>query len=426
MLSMVSLWDLQAPADVRHLELHPRFYRGEWLLGFGWDQHRFPSPSFPTRFDLDAIFPSTPVAFSRADGHALWVNTKALEVTGLLKPVSEWRLPAGAEAIADDSGLPTGLLIDRAMELIFSVIPQDSLTQKKKDLLEACASYNRAGFTHLRDMSGDESQWQALCELEAEKSLTLYLDQNFTFERAEDFSKALDLSIRARREKHSHLQPRGLKFYIDGALGSEGALLSRPYPGGNSKGLQLWSLEQIQEWTQKAWEQNLEMSVHAIGDEASFLVAQAARQTWEKGVHGVLNLEHAEVVRPETFDLLRGIPTVFHMQPCHWNSDRRWLKEKLGPLYAHVFRWTEARERGFEVIWGSDSPIEKPSLFDNQSALEHSPEAGIPAFPGDWWRPHVHPNPKWGEGCRTVIENGQVVRVDFDDRTVFESTVNSN
>ena len=423
---MVSLWDLQAPADVQKLNLHPRFYRQEWLLGFGWDQHRFPHHSYPTRFDLDAVFPSTPVAFSRADGHALWVNTKALEVTGLLRPVQEWNLPAGAEALADERGLPTGILIDRAMELIFTAVPQDSLAQKKKDLLEACASYNRAGFTHLRDMSGDESQWQALCELEAEKALTLYVDQNFTFERAEDFTKAFDLALRARRESHSHLKPRGLKFYVDGALGSEGALLSRPYPGGSHRGLQLWSFEQIQEWMQKAWEQNLEMSIHAIGDEASFIVAKAARQTWDRGVHGVLNLEHAEVVRPETFDLLQGIPTVFHMQPCHWNSDRRWLRKKLGSLYAHVFPWAKARERGLQVLWGSDSPIEKPSLFDNQFALEHSPAEDILAYPGEWWRPHVHPNSGWGAGCQTLIENGHVVRVDFDGRILFESSVKVN
>ena len=54
-----------------------------WLRGFGWDQNRFPGKAFPTRFDLDAAFPTTPVWLDRIDGHAGWANTAALNAKGV-------------------------------------------------------------------------------------------------------------------------------------------------------------------------------------------------------------------------------------------------------------------------------------------------------------------------------------------------------
>jgi hypothetical protein len=420
MHSTLQLRDLADPADLSSLEVKPDFFRGEWLVGFGWDQHRFPNQRYPHRTQLDRFFPRFPVAFSRADGHAMWLNTKALEICGLLRPVREWNLPPGGEAHSDENGMPTGILIDRAMELVWEKIPPDTYKQKISFLKAAQRVFNREGFTHLRDMSGDEEQWQALCELEAQGELSLYVDQNFSFEKPDDFQKALDLSVQASKEKHKHLRSRGVKFYLDGALGSEGAALSQPYGGTQSDGFFLWTAEQIREWMQKAWEKKVEVSIHTIGDRACHTVAVEAKRLWDRGFRGFLNFEHAEVMRSETMDLLRGQPVRLHIQPCHWLSDSRWLEKKLGGLIVSAFPWKAAFDRDLAMSWGSDSPIEAPRLADNQKALETS-VSQIPPYPQLWWKPHEHPDPQWGHDCRTVYEEGRVREVVFDGHPLIQN-----
>lgn len=402
--SMLELNDVRDPRHINTKKIKPEYYRQEWLLGFGWDQFQFVDQKMPTRQDLDFQFPNTPVAFSRIDGHAVWVNSHALELCGLLTPVHEWNLPGGAYAEADANGFAKGVLVDRAMEKIFSYIPQDSILQKKKDLIVACKKFNQNGFTHVRDMSGDPAQWQALCELEAEGQLSLYIEQNFVFEKEEDVETIFELAIRAKKESHQKLRANGIKFYIDGALGSDGAWLSQNYPGSDSHGLKLWSKEQVVGWILRAWQNNLEVSVHTIGDEASYFLATCAREVWSKGILGHLNFEHAEVVRPETLQLIQGMSVTFHIQPCHWLSDRKWLKHKLGDLYQYAFPWSEVVKNKFQLCWGSDSPIEKPSLFANQLALLESAKDGIPNYAHSWEVPHIHPDKNWGAECRTIVD----------------------
>ena len=283
----------------------------------------------------------------------------------------------------------------------------------------AIKTFNQQGFTHLRDMSGDLEQWQALNQLEDSRDLTLYIDQNFIFEKPEDFSRALDLAVKTSREKCPHLRSRGVKFYLDGALGSEGAALSQNYGDSDKNGFLIWSPEQVQEWLLKSWEQGQEVSVHTIGDRASDLVVQQALRLWDRGIKGFLNLEHAEVLRSETLHLLEKRSVRLYMQPCHWLSDRAWLKSKLGSLEKSAFQWRLADQLGIPLSWGSDAPIERPSLFDNQKALSESPPA-IPDYPHEWWKPHEHPDPKWGSTCLTTLESTQVVQVEFDGQRIFD------
>ena len=419
MLATLHLKGLRKPSDLSQLSLEPSFFRGDWLIGFGWDQHLFPEGKFPTRFDLDYLFPDKPVAFSRVDGHALWVNSRALQICELLKPVKDWKLPPGAQAFEDSKGSPTGILIDRAMELIFAKIPPESFSDKKSFLLGAVKKFNRAGFTHIRDMSGNKEQWDALRALENANDLTAYLDQNFSFERPEDFKSALQLCEETAAEGSKKIKVRGVKFYLDGALGSEGAALSQNYSGSESRGLLLWSHEQMKDWIQQTWSKKFEVSIHALGDQAAENVARAATEVWQSGQRGILNIEHAEVMRTETVAAFQKMHVNVHMQPCHWLSDREWLKNKLGNLSQFGFPWHEVSKAGMKLSWGSDSPIEEPDLLSNRRALSLSAESGILPYENSWWKPHEHPLPSWGENCVTEIEDDQIISVTFDGEPLF-------
>lgn len=414
--NMLDLSNLKNLKDLSSLKPKPDHYRGPWLLGFGWDQHKFDSQITLNKKTLDQIFPDIPVAFSRADGHCLWINSRALESCELSNlPVSLWNLPDGAKSEIDSHGFSTGILIDRAMEKIWQFIPKDSFQQKKKDIISACQYFNKGGISHLRDMSGDAEQWQALIELDKQNELSLYIEQNFVFEKESEVEDAFRLAIESKRQNHSHLRSLGIKFYMDGALGSEGAWLSQTYNGSNNSGLQFWHTDQITHWIARAWKNNLQVSVHAIGDAAAQSLAHCARNVVNTGLNGVLNVEHAEIVKTETLDVLRGLNVNFHMQPCHWLTDSKWLKSKVGNLYSYCFPWAKISEVGFSIFWGSDAPIEPASLHLNWKAYNESQISGILPLKSDFWTHHQHPDQTWGADCLTQVDDSGFVKEFFFD-----------
>jgi predicted amidohydrolase YtcJ len=408
----LALPSLRSLDDLAQLKIKPHHYRGEWLVGFGWDHFQFNNGTLPTRQDLDRFFPDTPVYFIRRDGHAAWVNSAAL---GRSKPLPESVI--GGEIGRGSSGNPNGILIDRAMPLIGQSIPDLNEASQRHFFLEAIKTFNAAGFTHIRDMGGSENQWNILTKLDEERALTLYVEQNFSFDTWNGFEKALKTAETCRKNASPHLRVAGVKCFIDGALGSEGAWLSQKYPHSQNSGLQLWNEKELSEILTRAWAQNTDVAVHALGDAAVDFLASTAVRLFEQGIQGQLHVEHAEVMRPVTAQKLKLIKARVHMQPCHWLSDKSFLKEKLGGLFADVFPWRILQQEGIAVHLGSDAPIEPPSIFSNLMALKDSAAAGVPAFIGSASRGHEHPDNSWGSECKTEFsaeQDKKVMQIFFD------------
>lgn len=415
------LFDLQNPEQMGSLKIERHHFRGDWLVGFGWDHTKWSPAQFPTAEQLDQFFPDFPVALSRTDGHALWVNTKALQLSGYhQKTELQKSPPAGGVIIRDQNGFPSGVFVEMAKIEIEQLIPSYTRTQKLDFLREAIRYFNHRGFSHLRDMSGTWGQWELLRELDQKGELSLYIEQNFTCENLEDFERALSEAKRAREESNPHLRVGGIKFYFDGALGSQGAFLSQFYPGTSSKGVTLWPLEDVEKVVEKSWREGFGVCVHTIGDEAAHQIAQTILKVQnEKNISGLVNIEHGEILRPETIEMLSRLQTVCHIQPCHWLSDRRWLKEKLPELYQFAFPWQALQKKGVTIQWGSDSPIEEASVPNNWKALTESPSEGIPAFQGDLLLPHRHRDEAWGPHCKTTFKDGQVAELIFDGQKLI-------
>ncbi len=398
----LNLGSISDPSNLKYLKVETHHFRGKWLVGFGWDQFFFKKQTMPTRQELDLAFPDFPVFFTRKDGHAAWVNTRAFEVVGDLPPTIE-----GGDVYREASGEPTGILLDRAMTLFEEKIPPYSLSSEKIFIEEGLKIFNRAGFTHLRDMGGTESQWCILEELDAQKKLNLYVEQNFFFNSMKEFDHAIQAAERCRassRAQDSHLRFAGLKFFLDGALGSEGAWLSQEYPGSGTKGLSLWSSEQLEEILRRAWKKGFALAVHALGDAAIEQIAQVASKLYLMGIVGELNIEHAEVARLESIEKLAYLKARVHMQPCHFLGDRLFLKPKLDSLYSYAFPWRALENSGIKISWGSDAPIEKPSVKNNLLALKEAQLEGIQNIQSKPEAGHSHPDLSWGCDCYTRFD----------------------
>jgi predicted amidohydrolase YtcJ len=164
----------------------------------------------------------------------------------------------------------------------------------------------------------------------------------------------------------------------------------------------IWNAEDVKTVLREAWSQNLVAAVHCIGDEAVKTTVKAAREVSAEGIVGRLNLEHVELMSPEVIQMMKPLHVTCFLQPCNWLSDRLWLNQVLSPkLISYLFQWELLRKNKIPFFFGSDSPIERPSLFDNKRALTESAKAGIPKLGTDWKIYHQHPDTAW---CPSTTE----------------------
>jgi predicted amidohydrolase YtcJ len=395
----LDLRSLKTRKDLQSLPLNPEYLRGEWLHGFGWDENDF-TDLVLNKKTLDQFFPDRPVLLSRVDGHSSWLNSAALKKLGL----------------ESDSGI---LKEKDHIEALLS-LPDFSKKQKINFLKKAIQVFNSQGFTHIRDMGSTEDQFLLAKEIEEAGELTLLVVHNFVCENLKDFDRAMAEALRCKNLESDLLKVAGLKFYYDGSLGSDTALLSQPYEGKTEKGYGLvnWNDKDLASVIKKTWEQGFEVSVHTIGDEAAHRVVQIARKIYSEGVSGPLNLEHAEVLRPDTIQAMKSLHVTCHIQPCHWLSDNKWLEKKLTTLFRYAFPWEALRLAKIPFFFGSDAPIEPVNLFSNLRALEESQKYGIRKLGDDPLKYHVNVKYRLTD-TYTKISNFEITEVFFRGKKII-------
>lgn len=389
--------DLTSPQDLKNIQVRDSYFRKNWLLGFGWSDAQWAEK--PHKRTLDEIFPDFPVFLGRTDGHACWLNSAALKELGLTSD--------------------TGIFTEKEHFQIWDRLPAYTNEQLNFHILNACKVYNQAGFTHVRDMTCTPELWQQLVHLSNQGQLTVAIEENYTIYSLSDLEHNLNLCIQARIQETELVKIKGIKIFYDGSLGSETALLSHCYCGKEQKGKSNWNLEDVAEVLRQTWDNGFEVSVHVIGDQAVHDIVATAREVSKKNYVGRLNLEHAQVVRPETIKLMKPLHIRCHMQPCHWLSDRKWLQSKLGHLYEYVFPWEALRLAKIPLSFGCDSPVEPPSFLRNLEALELSPQERIRAYKGDLTTDHGHPSASFAADSYSVFKDRILQEVVFNGKTIF-------
>ncbi len=353
---------------------------GEWVRGRGWDQNDWPGQRFPTAAALDAATGTHPALLERVDGHAVWVNTRALAAAGVVAATAD---PTGGRILRDDAGQPAGVLVDAATALVEDRVPPPSRESRKRRLakgLRACAD---AGLTSVHDAGVDLAAVALYKELLAEGPLPV---------RAY-------VMIRGPEEflAHPELRPeiglgdgqltiRSIKIVADGALGSRGALLLAPYadePG--TKGLLTVDPAAFARLLDRAVETGFQVNTHAIGDAANRLTLDAyARVLHGRGAAKRFRIEHAQVIAPEDVDRFRALGVIPSVQPTHCTSDMYWATDRLGATRAlGAYLWKTFRDQGLRLPAGSDAPVESiavvPGLY---AAITRQDAKGWPA--GGW------------------------------------------
>jgi predicted amidohydrolase YtcJ len=350
---------------------------GEWILGRAWDQTRWPGSQFPTAADLDKAAPNHPVYLTRVDGHAAWVNTRALTLADVNAATKD---PDGGRIHRDAAGRPTGVLIDRAMGLVSGKAPPASRQQIKERLARAAQHCARLGLTTVHDAGVSAEELAAYRELIAEKRLPLRV---YAMIRGEG---ALWLEYVARGpEVGPRLTVRSVKLMADGALGSRGAALKQPYTDEPAnRGLQILNQNAIERVAKTAVSAGLQVNTHAIGDRANRSVLDAyAAALGGKNDHR-FRIEHAQVVSLEDIPLFEKYSVIASMQATHATSDMRWAELRLGPQRVlGAYAWQRFLKLGVPVANGSDFPVEDANpLWGFYASITRQDHAAWPA--GGW------------------------------------------
>lgn len=297
-------------------------HQPKWIEGRGWDQNDWQEARFPEKEALDTLFPDIPVLLTRIDGHAMLVNSRAMELAGIH---SQSRIDGGEVVLKE--GEPTGMLIDNAMKLVDGVVPPPDQEMIRQALLRAQEDCFAWGLTTVADAGLEKIQLDVIREMQKKEALKMRIYAMLT-----PTQETLEAYAIEPLQENDRLIVRSLKLYADGALGSRGAYLLAPYADApETSGLILDGPDRIREIATLAKEIGFQVNIHCIGDAAVRMVLDTYAEFLEEGNDLRWRIEHAQIVHPEDvsrFGLLGIVPSI---QATHATSDMYWAEERLGP-----------------------------------------------------------------------------------------------
>jgi predicted amidohydrolase YtcJ len=352
---------------------------GAWLRGRGWDHTLWPGEQLPDRHDLDSVTGNHPAVFTRVDGHIAVANSKALELAGIDSHTPD---PAGGKIDRDSNGLPTGIIRETAVALVYAKVPPPTHTERRRALELAIQDAIAHGITSLQDYS----TWDDFLvyeEMERENKLPVRISEWLTF---------LDplpvlLEQRAHHPADDPMLNTGmLKGFMDGSLGSRTAALKAPYSDdpGNS-GIPQFDQATLDKMTVERARAGFQIGFHAIGDRAASMALNAftaAEAAVPESIGYRFRIEHDQVIDPEDFARYKSLGVIASMQPNHLLTDMNWAEQRIGPQRAKSsYAWKTFIDQGTVVPFGTDYPVEPVTPFRGvYCAVTRQNEAGTRSY----------------------------------------------
>jgi len=342
-----------------------------WVLGHGWDANHWGER--PDRFALDRVH-AIPVYLDSLDVHAAWVNSAALAVARITRETPD---PPGGRIVRDGAGEPTGLLLERAVELVSRVIPPPSAEILDEALLDAQAEAHRLGVTGIHDVE-DARAWSCFRRLEESGRLRL---------RVLFHPPVASLPELVRRGQRSGMGSSwlgmgGVKLFLDGSLGSRTAWMLEPYEGSRDRGMPVAGAREAAEAMQVAATHGIAVTAHAIGDAA----VRRALDLLERLPRVALphRIEHFQCIHPDDLDRAARAGIVASMQPAHLLTDIPLVDRHWGGRGRGAYAFRSLLRRGTSVVFGSDVPV--ASLDPREGVFAAMERRAADGAPRQGWR----------------------------------------
>ncbi len=363
---------------------------GQWIRGCGWNRNRWQAARFPTAADLDPVTPEHPVLLRSKDFHAAWANSRALELAELTADTPD---PPGGQLQRDpQTGELTGTLKEEpAIQLVETVagpVPAGDM----EDAVRAAAERLHAMGIVSVHVPEKEHELAAVQSLWQRGELDLRVQWMIP---ETGLDHALCLGLRGGFGDE-FLRLCAVKAYADGSLGTRTADMFAPYDDEpHNRGIEVTTSERLEEIVAASTAGGWSAAVHAIGDRANSRVLDALEHYWPQWSRLGLRprIEHVQLIAPHDLPRLGTMGVVASMQPIHCTSDMDMCDRHWGHRCSGAYAWRSLLENGTVLAFGSDAPVETPSVMSGIfSAVTRQREDGRPA--GGW-----HP-----EQCLSVPE----------------------
>ena len=341
------------------------------IIGRGWDQNLWKNKAFPNNIFLNRLFPDKLVLLKRIDGHALLVNDLVIKKAGIS---SKTKVKGGS--ILVENNKPTGVLVDNAMDLAMGILPPNTSKDITNALIDAQNKAFENGLTTVDDAGLDKKTIQIIDSLQEIGELKIRV-----YAMISNTNDNLNYYLTNGIIEKEKLNVRSVKAYLDGALGSRGALLKNPYSDENkNKGLTITTKEELFDLANKLSSKGFQLNTHAIGDKANEIVLDVYNYILKDIEDPRWRVEHAQVV--DEFDIQKFnskiIPSV---QPTHATSDMKWADERLGSKRLNrAYAYKELLDWSGKIALGTDFPVEKVNpLLTFYSAVARKDVDGNPS-----------------------------------------------
>ena len=351
-----------------------------WLLGRGWNQVIWPVREFPAAADIDAVVSDRPVWLRRIDGHAGWANTRALEIAGIDNDTPD---PVGGKIIRDANGNATGVLIDKAMDIMEAHVPQPTKDEIRAAYRQAVAELVSLGITSVHDAGIDVAQAEVYMSMADDGELDMRI-----YAMTSGAGEVLDaIGSPIVGYGNDRLDIASVKLYGDGALGSRGAAMIEPYSDDpENRGLPFWTDDELLAMTKKSMAMGFQVGIHAIGDFGNrqvldtFEIAQEGRPSELRN-----RVEHAQIIALDDIPRFAELGVIASMQPIHATSDMNMAEDRVGPeRIKGGYAWRRMLDSGAVLASGSDFPVELPNPFLGlYAAVTRQDRDGMPE--GGWY-----------------------------------------
>jgi predicted amidohydrolase YtcJ len=361
---------------------------GKWITGGGWIETFWKPPQFPTRQDLDKIAPRNPVFLTRADGHASIANSATLNIAKINRNTPD---PFGGQ-ILKKNGEPNGMLLDKAQGLVAKKIPKATQAEREEALLRGIDREVKLGWCEIQNAGSYKEGIDVIRKaFEADKIKIRFV--NAVYGPGEDAQNFLRDGSTINAFDH-HFTQRTIKVIFDGALGSRGAALLKPYSDApETSGFLTEKSEDLQPMFEEALRRGIQVETHAIGDRANRLILDLYEQAFEavrpderKIRDPRWRVEHAQIVDPADIPRFAKLGVIPSMQPSHAISDLFFAPARLGiDRLVGAYAWQSFIKSGCIVPGGSDAPVERGEpMIEFYAAVTRK---SIKGESGEGWHP---------------------------------------
>ncbi len=353
---------------------------GYWLRGRGWDHTLWAGGAFPTRHDLDRVAANHPVYLRRKCGHVSWANSRALELAGIAAETPD---PPGGAIERDSTGQSTGILKEKAMDLVSRLFAEPSMDEAVSAIRVGMAHAHKVGLVGVHTME-NATALRAFQQLRAAGELRLRVLMQVPEEN-------LDAAIRMGLQSgwgDERLRIGGVKLFADGSLGARTAYMLEPYAGEpDNCGIAVTDAGRLRELVGQASRAGIAAFVHAIGDRANREVldaVEASRQAGE-GLHLRHRIEHTQILHPDDLPRLARLGVIASMQPIHATQDMLMADAHWGARNAGAYAWRSLLDSGAALAFGSDAPVEDLNVMKGiHAAVTRCRADGSPG-PDGWY-----------------------------------------